>query len=119
MGYETATIDLNATSWSAIPEGFAAMTIQLVDDHVVVLFCIAPGDQTPAIGDFEGLFAPGHFDLTTIRPGHALYLRAQAGVGRVRLLLHDADEAVPMHRASPFTASPDGDRPAGSFTFRT
>lgn len=119
MAIETASIDLTATGWSAIPEGFAAMTIQLVDDHVVVLFCIAPADRTPALDEFEGLFAPSHFDLTTIRPDHAVYLRAKAGIGRVRLLLHDADTPIAMHAASPFCASPDGDRPAGSFNFRT
>lgn len=119
MAIETATLNLSATGWSAIPEGFAAMTVQRLDDHTILLFCIAPADRTPALGDFEGLVAPSHFDLAAIRPGHAVYLRAQAGIGRVRLLLHDADTPIAMHAASPFCASPDGDRPAGSFNFRT
>lgn len=118
MATDTATLDLTAASWSAIPEGFAAMTIQLLDDHIITLFCIAPADRTPALDEFEGLFAPNHFDLTTIRPDHAVYLRAKAGIGRVRLLLHDADAAVPVHAPSPFTASPDGDRPEGHFFAR-
>lgn len=118
MATDTATLDLTATSWSPIPEGYNAVTIQLVDDHVVVLFCIAPADRTPALGEVEGLFSPNHIDLTTLKPGDAIYLRARAGVGRVRLLLHDADEQVPRHAPSPFTASPDGDRPAGHFFVR-
>lgn len=118
MAIETASIDLTATGWSAIPEGFAAMTIQRADDHTIVLFCIAPADRTPALGELEGLLAPSHIDLTTLKPGDAIYLRARAGVGRVRLLLHDADEQVPRHAPSPFTASPGGDRPAGHFFVR-
>ncbi len=119
MSIETITLDLTANAWAEVPDGYSAATIQLLDDHVIVLFAIASADATPKVGEVEGLFAPSHIDLATIRPGHAVFLRAQAGIGRVRLLLHDADAPVPVHGPSPFTASPDGDRPAGSFTFRT